>query len=177
MLELVYPCEEYVASAAAGAQEVEKHPSDYDIGSMKRLVFIKDSIEKYITECEANMKGEGLKSGYVPSTVLWLVENGKFIGIFNLRHCLNETLLKSGGHIAYEIIPSERGKGYAKKGLELILDYANKNLGFSEVLICCHEKNVASYKTMLSFLKKNGGREDVPSIIDGRLERRVWVNT
>lgn len=72
-------------------------------------------------------------------------EDGKLIGCFKIHHSLTEEL-KSGGHIAYGIRPSERGKGYGRQQLELALGHA-KSLGMKEVIIACDKCNIASAMT------------------------------
>ena len=42
------------------------------------------------------------------------------LGAVNIRHCLNDYLLKYGGHIGDGIRPSERGKGYATNRILLL---------------------------------------------------------
>ena len=69
-----------------------------------------------------------------------------------VRHFLNETLEKYGGHIGYSIRPSERRKGYAKKMLKAALPFC-RELGLRQVLITCREDNIASERTILA----NGG--------------------
>lgn len=54
--------------------------------------------------------------------------------------------LKSGGHIAYGIRLSERGKGYGRQQLELALSYA-KSIGKKVVIIACGKSNVVSAMT------------------------------
>lgn len=75
-------------------------------------------------------------------------EDGKLIGCFKIHHSLTEEL-KSGGHIAYGISPSERGKGYGRQQLELALGHA-KSLGMKEVIIACDKSNIASAMTAKS---------------------------
>jgi predicted acetyltransferase/ADP-ribose pyrophosphatase YjhB (NUDIX family) len=125
----------------------------------------------YKQEC-----GIDLKSDHVLTTTFWLVEDNKYIGTFALRHNLTENLKISGGHIVYQIIPSKLRQGYATKGLFLCLAEALK-LGLEEVLITCHEDNIASYKTMNKVMLKMGGREIEPSETDGYKNRRVWIKT
>ena len=56
--------------------------------------------------------------GWVPDATFFLFDDDKFIGLYNVRLALNEYLKKEGGHIAYQIVPSARGKGYRKQGLK-----------------------------------------------------------
>ena len=85
----------------------------------------------------------------VPSTLLFLTDDAetKLYGAIDIRHGLNDVLLNFGGHIGYGIVPSERGKGYAKEQLRLALPVA-KALGISRALITCNDWNTASARTI-----------------------------
>ena len=74
--------------------------------------------------------------------------DGKLIGCIKIHHSLTDDL-KSGGHIAYGIRPSERGKGYGKKQLQLGLKYAKERC-MKQVIIACDKDNVASAETAMS---------------------------
>lgn len=88
----------------------------------------------------------------VPSEVLWLVEGDHYIGRADVRHTLNERTRQIGGHIGYEIRPSERGKGRGKLILQLALERA-RELGIERVLMSCDVDNVGSRK----IIEANGG--------------------
>ena len=49
---------------------------------------------------------EGNADGYVPDTTLFCLDKDRniFVGAVNIRHYLNETLLKTGGHIAAKVM-------------------------------------------------------------------------
>ena len=71
--------------------------------------------------------GLNLKEGFVPDTIFVLVDdNENYVGIFNLRHYLNEFLANGPGHIGMGISSKYRRKGYATKGLALVLEEAKK---------------------------------------------------
>ena len=53
-------------------------------------------------------KGENLMPGFVPHSTYWLVSDMEIVAVSNLRHKLNEKLLKEGGHIGYGVRPSSR---------------------------------------------------------------------
>lgn len=91
----------------------------------------------------------------VPATTYFTVRksDNKIIGTIQLRHELNDDLLKRGGHIGYGICPSERGKGYGTKQLSLALEKA-KELGISRVMISCDQTNFAS----ANVATRNGGK-------------------
>jgi predicted acetyltransferase len=119
-------------------------------------------------------KGAGLPDGWVPAHTFWVVRNAKtIVGVVQLRHALTPFLEAEGGHIGYSVRPSERGKRYATRMLEMALDEARR-LGLKRVLITCDRRNVASARV----IQKNGGRleNEVPSRFPGReFTQRYWV--
>lgn len=84
---------------------------------------------------------------YVPQTTYWLYVNDRPVGICRLRHRLNDNLRIVGGHIGYCIRPSERGKGYGNLILAEVLKKAQMK-GINDVLITCHDDNIASRKVI-----------------------------
>ena len=97
-----------------------------------------------------NLELKEAKDGLVPDSVFFLLDEdrNKLIGAVNIRHYLNDYLLKFGGHIGDGIRPSERKKGYATKMIELALIECKK-LGMDKVLITCNKSNIASAKTII----------------------------
>jgi len=176
MMKLILPEEKYWLSFQNGLEEMKKFPTPYDtMGIKSGLKF--GNFADYKLDCENNRLGVGLKEGYVASTRLWLIEDEKFVGIFDLRHNLTDNLKKEGGNVAYYIIPSARKKGFATQGLEFCCEYANEVLGLKKVLVTCNAKNIESYKTMKKIMLKFGGYEDEAILFDDKEERRVWINT
>lgn len=102
----------------------------------------------------ANSAGEQLPEGYVPATTYFLWDDDTIVGEFQLRHYLCESLINGSGHIGYYIAPEYRGKGYATKGLALLLKAAKKIVPENEIFLHVFKYNHASLKVML----KNGGR-------------------
>lgn len=110
---------------------------------------------------------------YVPTSTFFLLdtERDRLLGAVNIRHYLNEDLLKEGGHIGDGIRPSERRKGYATEMIRLALIECRK-LGIEKVLMTCDKDNIGSAKSIV----KNGGvleNEFVNS--DGVIEQRYWI--
>ena len=102
----------------------------------------------------AREKGEQLPEGYVPDTHYFLWVDGTPVGFFALRHYLNDFLRNGPGHIGYGIAEEYRGKGYATKGLELLLKEAKKlPLDTPEAYLSSLKSNPASFRVM----EKNGG--------------------
>ena len=121
-----------------------------------------------------NLELKEAKDGLVPDSVFFLLDEdrNKLIGAVNIRHYLNDYLLKFGGHIGDGIRPSERKKGYATKMIELALIECKK-LGMDKVLITCNKSNIASAKTII----KNGGiLENEIKDFDGEIIQRYWIN-
>ncbi len=70
----------------------------------------------YVKKCENTSLGIDLPENYVPATVFILENDGhEYVGIFNLRHKLNESLRNGAGHIGYGISPDYRKKDMQHK--------------------------------------------------------------
>ncbi|MBO4297241.1 MAG: GNAT family N-acetyltransferase [Clostridia bacterium] len=114
------------------------------------------------------------KEGLVPDSVFFLLDEdrNRLLGAVNIRHYLNDYLLKEGGHIGDGIRPSERRKGYATEMVRLALIECKK-LGIDRVLMTCDKDNVGSAKSIL----KNGGvLENEFLNEDGNIEQRYWID-
>lgn len=114
------------------------------------------------------------KSGKVPDSVFFLLDEERniLLGAVNIRHYLNENLLKYAGHIGDGIRPSERGKGYGTKLIALALEECKK-LGINKVLMVCNKENIASAKTIIN----NGGILENEILSEkGTIEQRYWIN-
>lgn len=79
--------------------------------------------------------------------------DGRIVGMIDIRHRLNDHLRLYGGHIGYSVRPDERRKGYAKRMLALALPEAKKR-GIDRVLVTCDDDNEGSRRT----IEANGGR-------------------
>ena len=99
--------------------------------------------------------------------------DNRLLGLVNVRHELNENLLKSGGHIGYSVRPSERSKGYAKSTLKLALEFGFNELKLDSVLLTALEANVPSIKVIEKF---NPVEDQVYIDEKGNVFRRFWIN-
>lgn len=115
---------------------------------------------------------EETANGWVPDTTLFCLDKDRniFVGAVNIRHYLNDELLKAGGHIGGGIRPSERRKGYATAMIALALEECKK-LGISRVLMCCGKDNIASAKSII----RNGGVLENEVEEEGHIEQRYWI--
>lgn len=109
----------------------------------------------------------------VPCTTFFCLdeERGIFVGAVNIRHYLNEQLLKNGGHIGDGVRPSERRKGYATAMIGLALVECRK-LGIEKVLMVCDKENIGSAKSIMN----NGGVLENEIEEDGIVEQRYWID-
>lgn len=117
---------------------------------------------------------EGIND-WVPSSTYFLIRknDNKIIGMINIRHRLNYSILMHGGHIGYGIRPKERMKGYNKINLYLGLMKC-KTLGIKHALLTAYDDNIASVKTILSFnaFLENKIKENDNDVLLGR----YWIN-
>ncbi len=118
-------------------------------------------------------KGVGLPDGFVAHQSFWCVDaDSRVVGAANFRPQLNRQLLRSGGHIGYGVMPSERGKGYASKILSETLIKA-KTQGLEKVLLSCKKNNFASVRV----IEKNAGvfHSEASLFEGGDIVQRYWV--
>jgi len=111
-------------------------------------------------------RGIDLSVPHVPSTRYWLILDDRPVGYGKLRHYLNTSLRKIGGHIGYCIRPSERGKGYGSILLgEMLKKAAEKSI--PKALVTCLDTNTASR----GVAEHNGGKFE--GVVDG--ECYYWI--
>ena len=89
------------------------------------LLGVTEDTKEWVEKENGMWRKENLREGYVPSTLLVAKrrKDERVVGMINIRHTLNDYLLKCGGNIGYSVRPTERGKGYGKKMLSLSLPY------------------------------------------------------
>lgn len=97
-------------------------------------------------------------------------ERDRFVGAVNIRHYLNDALLKNGGHIGDGVRPSQRRKGIATRMIALALDECRK-LDIDRVLMTCDSGNIGSAKSIIN----NGGVLENEVVIDGETVQRYWI--
>lgn len=122
----------------------------------------------------ANLEQKTAAEGRVPDSVFFLLDEDRdrLLGAVNIRHCLNDQLLNTGGHIGDGIRPSERRKGYATAMIGLALMEC-KRLGIERVLMTCNKDNIGSAKSII----KNGGVLENEVVNDeGQIEQRYWIS-
>ena len=131
------------------------------------------NVPAFVDTCGDHSVGRNLPAEWVPQTTFWLVRDARTIlGCSRLRHSLTQFLAERGGHIGYDVRPSERRKGYGTRILQLTLPEARK-LGLTKVLITADDANVASWR----IIEKNGGQREPGLLLSesGAL-RRYWID-
>lgn len=132
----------------------------------------RDRWDEYLQRVKANRGGPWLDER-VPQSHYWYVRDDRILGRIRLRHALNERLRQEGGHIGYDVRPSEWGKGHATRMLSLMLPIA-REAGLDRALLTCDDDNRASARV----IEKNGGvlQDIIVSPKSGKPHRRYWID-
>lgn len=107
---------------------------DSENGFIKKYknVEYNEFINKMIPDSINHSKGIDLPLNHVPGTYYFLWEDNQLIGLYNVRHCLNDSLRVGSGHIGYLIRKQYRKQGYGSKGLKLAINELCKKKEFIE---------------------------------------------
>ena len=113
------------------------------------------------------------QEGLVPDSTFFCFDEKRnlMVGAVNIRHDLNDYLLKYGGHIGDGIRPSERRKGYATEMIRLALEECRK-LGLKRVLMTCDKNNIGSAKSII----RNGGILENEAPEEDSIKQRYWIS-
>ena len=134
----------------------------------------KMSFKEWIEDLEKNKDEKQLPKEYSTHTLyLAINENKKIVGAIGLRWKEVPKLMEYGGLIGYSIRPSEWGKGYATKMLQLALKEFEK-INKEKVLITCKDFNIPSKRV----IEKNGGiyENSYYNEEDKYTYLRYWIN-
>ena len=127
-----------------------------------------EDFKYYLAHLECKEPREEL----VPDSTFFCFDEKRnlMVGAVNIRHDLNDYLLKYGGHIGDGIRPSERRKGYATEMIRLALEECRK-LGLTRVLVTCDKNNIGSAKSII----RNGGILENEVLEKGVIKQRYWI--
>ncbi|WP_309570279.1 GNAT family N-acetyltransferase [Deinococcus sp.] len=173
MPHLVPPSEQYKASFLNAVREAQATGSglgdtlSFDVVEMER------DFPAFLAHLRRFEPPTVPPQGFVNSEALWLVEGNAYLGRVSIRHTLNQRLREFGGHIGYEIRPSERRKGYATLALRLALERA-RSLGLERVLVTCDVDNLGSRRV----IEANGGELEGEFLVlefHDRPIQRYWI--
>ncbi|PYE48990.1 GNAT family N-acetyltransferase [Deinococcus yavapaiensis] len=152
MTHLALPDVRLRASFIDFVRECHEHGSGLGDTRELKIEDLEADFAAHVRDRRAFERRENLGPGFVPQTEKWLVDEERVLGRVKIRHELNDRLREFGGHIGYEIRPSERRRGLGSLALRLALDEA-RALGLSEVLLTCDEDNLGSR----GVIEHNGG--------------------
>lgn len=173
-LTLVKASKKYQNQIVDMINEWKNHIEDSGDSLAPYAIFKHDiaDYDYYIKQLEIDSKGNE-SSGIVPSSTYFLYddEDDIMLGAIDIRHSLNEHLLKYGGHIGDGIRPSQRRKGYATKMIALALEKC-RELNIDRVLMTCDKTNIGSAKSIMN----NGGILENEVIYDGKVLQRYWID-
>jgi len=102
--------------------------------------------QAYVKLKQGYSVGKNLPEGFVSDSTYILEVDGNYVGIFNLRHELNDFLRQHAGHIGYGIAKPYRHKGYATRGLKLLIDKAKEIIKEDEIYMSVHKDNAHSLR-------------------------------
>ena len=166
-MELVFPTMEHKQAAFDYRQEHINCGEAHIHGSGGFMHA--DNYESWLEKIEWN-KTQATPD-WVTGSVYFAIAGDKIVGSIAIRNYLNESLLKTGGHIGYGIRPSERRKGYGTKMLALALEKCREQ-GIDKALVTCDKSNIASAKTAM----RNGGvLENEVTEENGNIVQRYWI--
>ena len=168
-IKLIYPTMEYEEQILDYIKEFKENGEVIHGGAKMEH---NASIADWISSVENNRSEETVENNLMPASNFILVkeDENKMLGVVDIRHRLNDFLLKRGGHIGYSIKKSERKKGYGFEILRLAL-LECKKLGIERVLVTCDKDNIASAK----IIQKNGGILENEIDIHGKPLQRYWI--
>lgn len=174
-IELIAPTPDLKQEFQALAREYLDYFSQSKVTSSGRSYPFQEALDDFPTFLRKGTIWHGANpaEGTVPMTTFWLVrEDNKILGESRLRHSLTPSLEKEGGHIGYNIRPSERRKRYGTLILALTLEKTFEK-GITRVLVTCDNDNIASAK----IIQKNGGILENETISDrsGKMISRYWI--
>jgi putative hydrolase of the HAD superfamily len=131
------------------------------------------SLRRYLEVLDEQERPTNLPPGQVPSTFLLAFTGRRIVGRVAIRHTLNDSLLRVGGHIGYVVVPEFRRRGHATAILRLALQVAGERLGIGRVLVTCDDDNVGSIRTIEN---NRGVLENTVRGPDGQPKRRYWID-
>jgi predicted acetyltransferase len=171
-LSLIVPNITHQEEAINFIYEFKKFNSE--INGVGGLTNYLDKYDCWLIKIENDLNYKNIELNRVPANTYFAIResDNKIVGMINVRHKLDEKLLKKGGHIGYGVRPTERRKGYATEILSLGLKRC-KELKIENVLVTCDKDNIGSVKTK----KKNKGILE-NELIDKKKKKiiqRYWI--
>jgi predicted acetyltransferase len=173
IIKLVFPNRKYEQNALEFIHEFLQYKSKIN-GSGGLDSYI-NNYDGWLEKIKNDLDYENIKPSRVLANTFFAIRmnDNKIIGMINIRHKLNDYLLKNSGHIGYCVRPTERLKGYATIMLKLGIIKCDE-LNIKNVLVTCDKKNIGSAKT----IQKNGGilENEITDSNLAEVVQRYWIN-
>ena len=146
---------------------------EFEAAGDHRMKFALEDPEGFFAHLERFESGVDLPPDRVRQTQFWLMCGDRMIGASRLRYRLIPFLERDGGHIGYEIRPSERRKGFGTEILRLTLLEAAA-VGIHRVLLTTDPTNLASIR----IIERHGGvfAGTSTSPESGERLNRYWID-
>ena len=169
---LVYPTKAHEEEALAYIGEFRQMDSQLNgTGGLDRI----SDYDEWLQKLAQDLDLPNIPEDRVPAHTYFLMREGepRIYGMINIRHRLNDYLLRQGGHIGYSIRPTERKKGLGALQLSLGLQKC-RELGLSRVLVTCDKSNPGSS----GVIRNNGGvlENEVTDHASGEMVQRYWIS-
>jgi len=145
---------------------------EFEAEGDRRYALALSDFDAYLAQSRRWAAGTGLTPDRVPMDEWWLIDGRRVLGGTRLRHRLTPGLEHDGGHIGYDIRPSERRRGNGHRILDLALVKATA-LNLDRVLLTCETTNAGSAR----IIEAAGGRPIADSVspLTGREMSRFWI--
>jgi len=105
----------------------------------------------------------------------WLIDEDGWAGTIRIRPNLSKEQAEDFGHIGYEVRPSKRGQGYAKRMIRFALAECAK-IGISKVCFACDNNNISSKRSITAIFNEFGGDDSWTYGLDSN-DYHCWINT
>ena len=169
-LELVFPTKKMQREIEEYVQEFYNNGDALNgMGGYTRI----NNFDIWLDKVNKDISKETISQERIPATVYFSrrKSDNRIVGNLQIRHYLDEKLLKYAGHIGDSVRQSERRKGYATEQIRLALKKC-KELGIDRVMMDCNKSNIGSAKSIMN----NGGVLENEVMIDGELNQRYWIS-
>jgi predicted acetyltransferase len=159
---------------SATREEDQREPAGLDDLNIQTRAGFSELVRQWDVVAEDPLPPDSQQDAPLSEEILWLVDQGEFIGRVFIFHWLNEFRRQTDGQVDYWIRPSRRGQGYGRLILRLALERF-RQIGSRRILITCDAENTASRK----IIEASGGvfeAEIHDDLTRSGLRRRYWIS-